>query len=209
MLQIKHELRNLFGIIMGNSQLGATAPTPKQMARIGVAAVRAFALMESDSSEDAKLDFTQSININVIATEVSEMLRSVLVQANKVRLTLELADDIPPVEGHPSWLFQSVLNLCLNARDTMIEKSGGGGALKITTRCRAGMVELSVSDTGKGITEQRLLSIWKPRLSPDHKHGHGLQIVKVTVDRMRGKIDVQSKVGVGSTFTISLPAMAV
>jgi signal transduction histidine kinase len=58
------------------------------------------------------------------------------------------------------------------------------------------------------MTEKRLRTIWTPRLSPDRKHGHGLQVVKLTVERMRGKIDVTSKIDVGTTFTISLPAMA-
>jgi signal transduction histidine kinase len=208
MLQIKHELRNIFGIIMGNCQLGAIDPTPKQMARINHAAGRAFALMESHSIDDEKLDFTQPIYINVTATEVSEMLRSVFVRTDKVRLTLDLSPDLPAVEGHPSWMFQSILNLCLNARDAIIEKSSSGGALKIITRAECGVVVISVADTGKGMSAQRLRTLWKARISADQKHGHGLQIVKTTVDRMRGKIAVQSKVGVGTTFTLSLPAMA-
>jgi signal transduction histidine kinase len=98
-----------------------------------------------------------------------------------------------------------VFNLCLNARDAMIP---AGGMLELTTSVKKTTVEFSVRDTGKGMSEKRLGSLWKPRLSPDRKHGHGLQIVRVSIARMGGTIDVQSKVGVGTTFTISLPALA-
>jgi signal transduction histidine kinase len=205
-LQIKHELRNIFGIIMGNCELGASAPEPRHIARISAAAARAFALMESDAVAEPKLDFSQSIDINVIVTEVAEMLRSVLVASNKVRLVLELAPSLPQIIGSPSWLFQSILNLCLNGRDAMLPK---GGVLRIATRAEKASIVVVVSDLGEGMSAQRLRTLWKARLSPDLKHGHGLQIVRTTVTRMKGKIDVESKVGIGTTFTISLPAVLV
>jgi signal transduction histidine kinase len=204
-LDVAHDLRNVLTVIIGNCELAANSPQQKHISRIRGAAIRGAALLESSNSADAKVDFSQPVNLNTIALEVGELMRSALVRSDKVVLNLDLLPEVPVVSGSSLWMFLSVLNLCLNARDAMIEK---GGALQITTRAEGGFVVLAVSDAGKGMTENRLQTLWTPKVTADQKHGHGLQIVRVTMDRMNGKIDVQSKPGVGTTFTISLPAMA-
>ncbi|MGD9900422.1 MAG: ATP-binding protein, partial [Calditrichaceae bacterium] len=67
-------------------------------------------------------------------------------------------------------------------------------------------VKIMVADTGIGIPEDRLATIFRPFFSMKNDgHGLGLAMVKKAVIAHRGKIDVESKKGEGSVFTISLP----
>jgi signal transduction histidine kinase len=209
---ITHDFRNVLALIFGNCELATReGPKMKHILRIKDAVARAVDLLESDLSDgdmddDATLDFSQPVNLNTLALEVAEILRSALVRLDKVRLELALTEADPWVMGSSLRMFRSVLNLCLNARDAMI---GAGGTLKISTRFEEGSALFAVSDTGKGIAEEKMGSIWTPKGSPNRKHGHGLQVLRETVGRMGGTIGVESKLGQGTTFTISLPAMTV
>ena len=103
-------------------------------------------------------------------------------------------------------LQQVLLNLALNACAAMPK----GGRLTITTTAGDGRVILSVADTGCGIKEELLEKIFEPFFTtqPVGKGtGLGLSVTFGIVEQHNGTIEVQSKEGQGSTFTISLPAL--
>ena len=100
---------------------------------------------------------------------------------------------------------QALWNLCLNAVQAMPE----GGELRVTMTIVGGRLLVRVSDTGEGIPPADLGHIFEPFFStkPDGS-GIGLALVHRIVQDHGGEIDVQSRPGLGATFSITLPADA-
>ncbi len=117
-----------------------------------------------------------------------------------------LQNDLPEVRGDMNPLQQVLLNLALNACAAM----PNGGRLTISTAASDGRVTLCVADTGCGIKEELLEKIFEPFFTtqPVGKGtGLGLSVTFGIVEQHDGTIEVQSKEGQGSTFTIGLPAL--
>jgi len=100
---------------------------------------------------------------------------------------------------------QVLLNLIINARDAM----DASGRIRIRGEVSGGgrSLVLSVSDSGCGIPEEDLKNIFEPFHSTKGEQGHGLGLTAVSsvVERHGGTIEVESKVGVGTTFRVTLP----
>ncbi len=119
-----------------------------------------------------------------------------------VRLVTEL-EPVPPVDGHPAELRQVLTNLVLNAVDALPQ----GGTITISTRATAGAVEVSVADTGIGMSDEVRRRIFEPFFSTKGPKGTGLGLAMVygIVARHGGEVAVESREGRGSRFTIRLP----
>ncbi len=112
--------------------------------------------------------------------------------------------DVPPILCAPSRINQIFINLVTNA----VQAMDGKGTLTITTKARDGWVDIEVCDTGCGIPSENLSKIMDPFFTTKpvgQGTGLGLSIVRRIVDEHGGKITVDSKVGVGTSITISLP----
>ncbi len=112
--------------------------------------------------------------------------------------------EVPPILCAPSRINQVFINLVTNA----VQAMDGKGTLTITTSARDGWVDIEVCDTGCGIAPENLSKIMDPFFTTKpvgQGTGLGLSIVRRIVDEHGGKIAVDSKVGVGTTITISLP----
>ncbi len=107
------------------------------------------------------------------------------------------------VEGDPVQLTQAFLNLAGNALDAM----GEGGRLTIATSRREGVVEVSVRDTGPGMTQEVLARVFE-RLYTTRAEGTGLGLLVVSevVRRHGGRVSCQSAPGEGARFVVELPA---
>lgn len=114
------------------------------------------------------------------------------------------AQDVPPVDGNASEIRQALTNLILNAVDAM----PGGGVLALRTRLEAQHVLIEVCDTGAGMTEEVRERCLEPFFTTKGERGTGLGLAMVQgiIRRHEGAIDIQSKVGQGTTITIRLPA---
>jgi len=113
----------------------------------------------------------------------------------------------PPIEGYPSELTQVVVNLILNATQAM--KTGGGSRIEVATRGEGAHVELSVSDDGPGIEPSALERIFDPFYTTKERGqgtGLGLAICQSIVKSHDGTLRARSRPGVGTTFTLLLPA---
>ncbi|MBK35621.1 MAG: hypothetical protein CME26_08865 [Gemmatimonadetes bacterium] len=121
-----------------------------------------------------------------------------------VRLKLELADELPLIEGDESQLGQALLNLTVNAFHAI---EGGGTVRAATSFDRpSGMVRLALKDDGRGIDPVDLSRIFELYYTTKAEGtGLGLSIAQRVIYEHGGSIDVQSEPGVGSTFAISLP----
>jgi signal transduction histidine kinase len=141
-----------------------------------------------------------SIVAGVVAFQKEDLLsRGVTVEAR-------LADSLPAVAADEAQLRQALLNLMRNAADAMT----GGGALTVATRSASdGAVEVLVQDTGPGISDEHLARIFEPFFSTkEGGTGLGLALTQQIVAEHGGRILVESRPGVGTTFTVKLPARA-
>jgi two-component system NtrC family sensor kinase len=112
---------------------------------------------------------------------------------------------LPAVECFPTQLAQVWMNLMVNAAQAMESK----GDLWITARSDEGRVMISFRDNGPGIPQEALSRIFDPFFTTKpvgEGTGLGLSIVHGIIERHGGEIKVESELGVGTVFTVSLPA---
>lgn len=150
---------------------------------------------------------------NVYLADVAGRVREIFLpqaQEKNIRLVNNMQHDLPPVVGDSDMLTRVLINLVDNA----IKYTPEGGTVSIKSGLRqTGEVYISVSDTGIGIPAdslprvfERLYRVDRARVKGNGSgYGLGLAIVKHIVELHRGRIEVQSTPGVGSTFTVFLP----
>jgi len=142
---------------------------------------------------------------------VEELVTQQSALAASRRIQLQVEPDLPatevPIDRH--YIERAVTNLVGNA----IKYTPEGGAVRVSAQVDGTHVKLAVADTGQGIPEDELPYIFdKFRRARGHGaaegSGLGLFIVKAIIEAHGGEIDVQSKEGEGSTFSIRLPLQA-
>jgi signal transduction histidine kinase len=123
-------------------------------------------------------------------------------EKNQIAVQTELAEGLPEISADPDLLHRALQNLVLNAIDAMPQ----GGKLTIRTATLGDRVEISVSDTGSGLTPEECERLFTPYYTTkQHGTGLGLAIVQSVVSDHGGKISVESAKEKGTTFRIELP----
>ena len=118
---------------------------------------------------------------------------------------VETEKDLPFVSGDSGQLQQAIISLATNALDAMPD----GGTLTLRSYEQEGYVKVEVKDTGVGIPPENLTKIFDPFFTTKEVGkgtGLGLAVCYGIVTEHGGRLDVQSTIGVGTVFTISLPA---
>ena len=159
------------------------------------------------------------VDLNDIVGDTERLLRRLIGEDIELRTALRSNCQVLLDAGHMS---QVLMNLAVNARDAM----PNGGILRLETReielsafsvqrfpgfSPGPYVALSVSDTGQGMTPDVLSHIFEPFFTTKergHGTGLGLAVVHGIVQQSGGHIDVESEVGVGTTFRIVLPMVS-
>ncbi len=125
---------------------------------------------------------------------------------SNVQVETHLAEDLPPVPCDQSQMQQVALNLLMNAAEATQGKTER--RVKVSTSSGDGMVRLVVADNGEGIPPENLAKIFHPFFTtkPEGKGvGLGLAVTYGIIEAHGGDVEVVSKVGEGTTFTVSLP----
>lgn len=146
-----------------------------------------------------------TVNLNGLLQEILELLKH---QPNYEELDVEvkLKENIPAVIGDPSGLRQVFMNLMINACHAVKD----GGRVEISTKhsVKDGSIVVQVRDTGCGIAPDVIDRIWDPFFTTKEVGegvGLGLALSYNIVKRHGGEIRVESRVGKGSRFTVTLP----
>jgi PAS domain S-box-containing protein len=157
------------------------------------------------------LDFTRPMDVRLEPTQLAELLKEVLevahpqMQKANIQVAQLLPIDVPEVYVDRALLKQAVLNLVLNAGESM----PSGGQLRLVLSRRGEMAEIAVGDTGKGIPledRQKIFQLFfttRPGGS-----GIGLASTFRIVQLLNGSINFTTEVGKGTTFRIELPLAA-
>jgi len=148
----------------------------------------------------------EPININQVIEDTLAITAHQLTM-KKVKLSQDLDPHLKPVEGNANQLQQVFTNIILNAQQAMPK----GGTLTIATRLSAKTVEISFTDTGRGIPQENLDKIFDPFFTTKidwRGTGLGLSVSYEIIQNHQGRIEVKSEMDKGTTFTISLPVKA-
>lgn len=212
---VAHDFNNVLTTILGNVHL-ALLETPKdegvheELVHIEIAAKRArnlvgriLAFARRQPSAPVQLRISEAID------EACRLLRASI--ATNIELDCSVEDQQLSVLVDPTRLHQVIVNLCSNAAEAIGIEGG-----TITVRARRippedqqnSLVELTISDTGSGISAENTAKIFEPFFTtkPVGKGtGLGLPVVANLVGEMKGRIFVASRLGKGAMFTILLP----
>jgi len=147
----------------------------------------------------------QPTQVNDVVASVLRVFHAQLQAKNQITVHTQLDEALPEISADPDLLHRALQNLVLNAIDAMPQ----GGELTIRTRAVGDRIEVSVSDTGSGLTQEECGRLFTPYYTTkQHGTGLGLAIVQSVVSDHGGKISVESTKEKGTTFRIELPCAA-
>lgn len=220
---IAHDFNNMLSIILGNTSLlqslaGEMSEAERPLKDIQSTTLRAAELCRQ------MLTYSGQAELHCVSTDLNELVKG-LVELMGVSLPkgisfrLELAPRLPLVWADKTQVDQVLLNLVTNASQAMQGRPGGvtvstGTATLSPSFCEryrvqlepGDYVRLSVTDDGVGIAQELLERIFEPFFSLREKgHGLGLAMVFSIVHNHQGAIEVESQLGLGTTFHIYLP----
>ena len=143
--------------------------------------------------------------LNEVVHAVLRVFQAQLQEKSQISVRTELDPDLPTIAADQELLHRALSNLVLNAIDALPQ----GGEITVTTKASGDDVELSVSDTGSGLTQEECARLFTPYYTTkQHGTGLGLAIVQSVVSDHGGKISVESTEEKGTTFRIELPREA-
>ena len=142
---------------------------------------------------------------NEVVRSVLRVFQAQLKEKNQISARTELESELPVISADPELLHRALSNLIANAIDALPQ----GGEIIVQTKSFGNRVELSVSDTGSGLTQEECSRLFTPYYTTkQHGTGLGLAIVQSVVSDHGGKISVESTKEKGTTFRIELPREA-
>ncbi|HEX2831940.1 MAG TPA: ATP-binding protein [Thermoanaerobaculia bacterium] len=158
------------------------------------------------------LTFARVQPMNISDFDVNRIVHATMklvehkLELGNIAAHLELAGNLPPLRGDAGQIEQLFLAIIMNAIEAMPRE----GNLTIATRAQDESIVVRIEDDGAGIPADLLPRLFEPFMTTKEEGkgvGLGLAISKAIVDRHGGAIDVQSEVGRGTAFTITLPCM--
>ena len=212
---IAHEINNLLTPLASYAALAVRNSEDEQLvAKVLQKTVRnceraSKIMMSMLAIANGQAQETENAGVRALVDEVFTSLCRDFAK-DGITVTTDVPDDLK-VRCVPVQIQQMLMNLILNARDAMLP---GGGMLKITATENEHYIDLTVSDTGKGIPASDLDNIFKPffttkagqdRATTYSGSGVGLAFCKRIIDAHGGDISATSTLGQGSVFLARLP----
>ncbi|MFP4976461.1 ATP-binding protein [Paenibacillus sp. CN-4] len=220
MAKTSHELKMPLADIVNLAHTmgdGAAGPLTdiqrRELSMIVSTGARLTALI-GDMSDFAKLNHgdlaprPQAVDLRMIVVSVVEVMREIT-GTSQLEFRMDLPHSLPLVEADNDRLSQILFTLLGNA-----VKHTPRGVIEVTAEVRGREVAVTVSDTGEGIPEERLVTLFEPFIEADEgvreyrNAGLGLNITLKLVELYGGRMAAESKPGEGSRFTFTLPALS-
>lgn len=201
---IAHEIRNPLTSLKGFIQLISTGRAnnrnyfdimKSELTRIESIVSELLMLSKPQVYELAYRDIRHVMRDTVVLLEAQALLHG-------IELESELGDETLWIHGVEDQLKQVFINVLKNA----IEVMSGGGKIRIRCQREAGEITIRITDCGPGIPEETLSKIGQPFYTTKEKGtGLGLMVSYKIVDNHQGRVEVDSELGVGTTFAIIFP----
>jgi signal transduction histidine kinase len=220
---VAHDINNILTIIQGHAGLllnvaSLDADSVRSLKQISAASERAAGFIRHLLMFSRKQVYrTKILDLNTVLRNLESMLPRML--GEQITLEIRCGSDLPRIAADVAMIDQIVMNLAVNARDAM--PRGGkllieSSAVEITAdhvqlhpEAHAGrFVGLTVTDTGCGMEQSVVQRVFEPFFTTKEVGkgtGLGLATVYGIVKQHRGWVEVQSKVGAGTTFKVFLP----
>ena len=222
---IAHDFNNLLGGILGYASFAKKKMSTKDPLFHSLNSIERSATQAAELTKQL-LGFARRgkyqvkpINCNALVQDLARFLKRTM--DKRINLKVELDPHLHLIEGDETQLQQSLINICLNARDAM----PSGGILKIVTGNqtlsnnfdekqgqgkKGDYVKITLSDTGIGMTQELCSQIFEPFFTtkePGRGTGLGLSMVYGIIQNHGGYIELKSEPGQGTTFDLLLPAV--
>jgi PAS domain S-box-containing protein len=209
---VAHEIRNPLGAVVLHvdileEELRDPSPTDPEIVPEALTAIKTNLARVDDLVQD----YLSLVRVSTIQRQVQDLGAAVqawcrefqgIVAALGVTLQAEGVEALGPVALHASTLRRALFNLVQNAAEAMPQ----GGTVTLVGQSTADQVQLQVRDTGHGIPAEHLVQIFEPlHTTKPEGTGLGLYIVQEILAAHGGQVTVQSVVGQGTTFTLTLP----
>jgi PAS domain S-box-containing protein len=211
---VAHDFNNALASILGNAQLLLFTVEDEEAKE----SLRVIEKVAKDSAQTVRRlqDFTRKrVHHELIKVDINSIIKDSIeitkpkwkdeVQSRGIRVeVVSNLEDVPLVSGNASELREVITNLIFNAIEAMPQ----GGKIQVHTFKKGKEVFIQISDTGIGIAEEARKKIFEPFFTtkPFTNTGLGLSMSYGIIKRFGGEIEVKSKVGYGTTFTIILPS---
>lgn len=214
---LTHDIKNPLSVILGYTDLlidemhdGNVQDFPEILERLKRNALTVHSLvtnyLDLSRIEAGRVSLSKrEVDVNTLLRQVGQQYDAEA-HLRQLQLDFVLQDGLPPILGDEIALERVFANLIYNA----LKYTLATGRIAVRSEVRNGMVMVSVSDTGPGIAETEI-----PRLFEHHKKletytqregtGLGLCIVKALVEAHQGRVEVESILGEGSSFSVFLP----
>ncbi len=222
---IAHDFNNILNVITGHVSLMERWRTDPERFRRSYEAVKK-ATERGGSIARQLLTFARKVDVTAGPVMVGDVVKEIVTLLKvafpeKISFNVEIEESIPAITADSNQIHQALVNLCMNARDAMAE----GGTISIIARSAAHghvsrhfleakadrYIQLTVSDTGSGMDDKTLHHIFEPFFTtkPEGRGtGLGLSVVYGIIKAHNGFIDVESKVGKGTKFSLYFPVLA-
>ena len=220
---VAHDINNILTVIQGHAGLLLNVTPPdsdsvRSLKQISAASERAASFVRQLLTFSRKQIFRSKIlNLNMVLQNLQNILPQML--GEDIALEARYQPNLPRIEADTGMIEQIVMNLAVNARDAMPK---GGKLLIATSAVEIGaaharqhseaqpgwFVCLTVTDTGCGMDHKVLQRLFEPFFTTKEMGkgtGLGLATIYGMVKQHQGWIEVQSEIGIGSTFKVFLP----
>ena len=223
---VAHDFNNLLTVIrlncdelLGRHPIGD--PSYPELQQINQTVARSAGLVKKLLAFSRKQTLrVETLNVTDTLSDLSVMLKQVMVE--RVPLDVVHGRGLPKISVDKTQFETILMNLCVNARDAMVEK-GQGGAITLSSSLAlaedlekdgiaavpgGGYVMIKVADTGTGMDEKTRKKIFEPFFTTKEQGkgtGLGLATVYGIVEQSGGHLRVESEVGVGTTFCVYIP----
>jgi len=220
---IAHDFNNILTLVKGNAELGILKSSEEEPLRKYFERIQSSAIRGTDLTKQlllfgrSQMNYTKSLNLNIVVADTISILERTI--DPKIEIKFNRKKQLWMIDADEGKMSQIIMNLCINAAQAMEE----GGNLTITTAnteinqdyCKTNaeafpgkFVQVSVEDTGCGISKENLNKIFEPFFSTKEGgkgSGLGLSVVYGIVNGHKGWITVSSKISKGTKFSIFLP----
>jgi PAS domain S-box-containing protein len=202
---VGHDLRNPLQGIAGAVYYLATKDRPK-LSKEGRKMVQLIeeGIGHSDKIINDLLEYSKELRLELSETNAKSITQDALakVKIPKGIRVVNSTKNEPTIALDLEKMRRVFLNITMNAVDAMPK----GGTLTIASTRSRDNVHITFKDTGEGMTTETLAKLWSPLFTTKAKGmGFGLPVAKRLVEAHGGSISVETKVGKGSTFTVTLP----